>query len=77
MIDRVVSDQKGGDDMKKIDDEMWQINIEDAVSRICLIYGTEVATSVFQRYGAHNFEDLNPCFYADVFGDLEFIANDN
>ena len=37
----------------------------------------EVAKSVFQRYDAHGTYDLSPCYYSEVFADLELIANDN
>lgn len=40
-------------------------------------YGSEVVKSVFQRYGAHGTYDLSPCYYSEVFADLELIANDN
>ncbi len=63
--------------MRKDELEMWKINIDNAASRVCSLYGKETVESVFQRYDAHGFHDLNPCFYADVFGDLEMIANDN
>jgi len=56
--------------------EMWRINIENAVSEVCKTYGTDVAQSVFQRYGAHDFSDLAPCYYSEAFADLEQIAND-
>ena len=57
--------------------KMWRINIENAASEVCGTYGADVARSVFQRYDATNFDDLSPCYYGKVFGDLELIANDN
>ena len=57
--------------------EMWRINIENAVDEVCGTYGAYVAKSVFQRYNATNFNDLSSCYYSDVFGDLELMANDN
>lgn len=63
--------------MKKTEREMWEINIDNAASRVCELYGREVAESIFHRYDAHDFHDLSPCYYAEVFGDLEQIANDN
>lgn len=56
---------------------MWEANIENSSSRVCSIFGSEVALSVFQRYGANGFSDLNPCYYSEVFADLEQIVNDN
>ncbi len=56
---------------------MWRINIENAFDEVCGTYGAYVAKSVFQRYNATNFNDLSSCYYSDVFGDLELMANDN
>ena len=56
--------------------EMWRINIENAAAAVTAEYGDEVAKSVFHRYDAHGLYDLSSCYYAEVFGDLEQIAND-
>ncbi|MCM1530553.1 MAG: hypothetical protein NC093_11255 [Alistipes sp.] len=56
---------------------MWRINIENAAAEVCGIYGSDVAQSVFRRYDASGFDDLSSCYYAEVFGDLELMANDN
>lgn len=56
---------------------MWLTNIENAVDAVATDYGSEVVKSVFQRYGAHGTYDLSPCYYSEVFADLELIANDN
>lgn len=63
--------------MTKSDRTMWITNIENATSVVSTEYGNEVALSVFQRYNAHGIYDLNPCYYPDVFADLEQIAFDN
>lgn len=63
--------------MTKQEKQMWIINIENAASAVCLQFGTNIAKSVFQRYGANEIYDLSPCYYAEVFGDLELMANDN
>lgn len=54
--------------------EMWQINIENAVSAVCANCSPEAADAIFERYDATDFENLSPCFYADVFGALEQLA---
>ena len=59
------------------DTKMWLLNIENAADEVAIKYGSEVAKSVFQRYGAHGIYDLSPCYYSEVFADLELIANDN
>nr|DAZ40357.1 MAG TPA: hypothetical protein [Caudoviricetes sp.] len=35
-----------------------------------------MATSVFERYDATCFEDLNPMYYNEVFGNLMLIDED-
>lgn len=54
----------------------WQINIENAASRVAAEYGQAVVDSVFHRYDAHSISDLPSCYYREVFSDLEQIAND-
>ena len=55
----------------------WQINIESLAASVSAEYGSEVAESVFRRYGATCFEDLSPLYYDEVFGDLLLIDSDN
>ena len=38
--------------------------------------GDAVARSVLTTYGATSFEDLNPVYYWDVYGNLQQIAED-
>lgn len=59
--------------MTRID---WEINIEDMASRVAEKYGTDVAAAVFARYDATCFDDLNPWYYDQVFGDLQQIFAD-
>lgn len=63
--------------MTKSEKQMWQINIENTAAAVAEQYGNEVVKSVFRRYDAHGLYDLSPCYYSEVFGDLELIANDN
>ena len=63
--------------MTKSEKRMWLTNIENAASKVAAEYGSVVAKSVFQRYGARGTYDLSPCYYSEVFADLELIANDN
>lgn len=67
----------GGDYMTKSEKQMWQINIENTAVAVAEQYGSEVVESVFRRYDAHGLYNLSPCYYSEVFGDLELIANDN
>lgn len=59
--------------MTKLD---WKINIEDMAARVAESYGQEVVASIFARYDATCLEDLSPCFYGEVFGDLMLIDAD-
>lgn len=54
----------------------WQINIDNLSTSVAKEYGTEVVNSVFERYGATCFEDLDPVYYPDVFGDLTLLDSD-
>ena len=55
----------------------WRINIENLATSVSAEYGSEVAESVFKRYGATCFENLSPIYYDEVFGDLLLIDSDN
>lgn len=63
--------------MTKSEKRMWLTNIENTADSVATEYGSEVAKSVFQRYNTHGTYDLSPCYYSEVFADLELIANDN
>ena len=63
--------------MTKSEKGMWLTNIENAADAVAAEYGSEVAKSVFRRYGARGTYDLSPCYYNKVFADLELIANGN
>ena len=63
--------------MTKSEKRMWLTNIENAADAVAAEYGSVVAKAVFQRYGARGTYDLSPCYYSEVFADLELIANDN
>lgn len=54
----------------------YKISINNAASIIELELGSEVVESVFQKYGAHNADDLNPAYLPDVFNELYAIETD-
>ena len=55
----------------------WRTHIENLAASISAEYGSEVAESIFRRYGATGFENLSPIYYDEVFGDLLLIDSDN
>lgn len=54
----------------------WEINIRNTAASVAAKYGNDVAVAVFRRYDATCFEDLNPVYFAEVFGDLMLIDED-
>ena len=53
------------------------ISIQDAADMVCAEYGSDVALSVFQRFGVNSAEELDPSDYEVAFSDLYLIASDN
>lgn len=51
-------------------------SIEQSVSIISAELSNSIAESVFERYGAHGIEDLNPSYLPYVFSDLYAIEAD-
>ena len=54
----------------------WEISIENLAARVAEKYGDAAARGAFQRVGATCFEDLAPCYYEEVFGDLMQMDED-
>ena len=59
--------------MTKLD---WQISIENLVESVTEKLGPEAAAAPFVRVGATCFEDLRPCYYEEVFGNLMLMDSD-
>ena len=55
----------------------WEINITTLAESVAEKYGAEVARTPFARYGATCFDDLNPAYYSEVFGDLMLMDEDD
>lgn len=55
----------------------WITSIEDAAQRVISLYGPEEVSAVFRKYRATCVEDLSPCYYCDVFDELDIRATDN
>lgn len=59
--------------MANISNYNYIASIEQSVLIINTELGNRVAESVFERYGAHGIEDLNPSYLSDVFSELYAI----
>ena len=55
----------------------WRINIENLAESVAQKFGTAAAETPFTRVGATCFEDLSPCYYEEVFGDLMLMDEDD
>ena len=62
--------------MTSIEKDSYITSIENTASTISSQVGSAVVDGVFQRYGAHCVEDLNPCDLPDVFSELYAIEAD-
>ncbi len=54
----------------------YKIGINNAASIIESELGSEVVDFVFQKYGAHDINDLNPAYLPDVFNEFYAIEAD-
>ena len=54
----------------------WIISIENTSALVESFLGSAVVHSVFERYGAHSVEDLNPDDLPEVFSELYAIEAD-
>ena len=62
--------------MTKKDRRNWEINLENHIAEATEKPGSAVVQAVLRRYDAHGLWDLNPCYYAEVFFDLQQIICD-
>lgn len=62
--------------MSNINNSDYIASIEQSVSVISAELSSRVVESVFERYGAHDIEDLNPSHLPDVFSELYAIEAD-
>lgn len=62
--------------MTKNERENYITNIENTASTISSQMGAAVVDGVFQKYGAHGVEDLNPAYLQEVFSELYAIEAD-
>lgn len=62
--------------MTKCEHRNWITNIENSTAAVESQLGSAVVNSVFERYGAHSVEDLNPSDLPEVFSELYAIEAD-
>lgn len=62
--------------MTSYERQNWIINIENSAAAVESYLGSTVVKSVFERYGAHEIQDLNPSDLPNVFSDLYAIEVD-
>ena len=62
--------------MSKNSNSDYVTSIEESASIICSEIEPAVVDSVFQRYGAHDVDDLDPADLPDVFSELYAIEAD-
>ena len=68
--------QRGEKALTKHEKENWLCNIRNAAREVATYMGEDSVQHVLRRYDATSIEDLCPSYYAEVFEELDFIAND-
>lgn len=58
------------------EEDSYIISIEESASIISSQVGSAVVDSVFEKYGAHSVEDINPSDLPDIFSELYAIEAD-
>lgn len=53
-----------------MDNDNWQISIEQTADFVVRYLGEETVQAIFQKYNVSHLDDLNPCYYSEVFGEL-------
>ena len=54
----------------------WIINIENSATAVESCLGKTIVKSIFERYGAHEIQDLSPSDFSNVFSDIYAIEVD-
>lgn len=62
--------------MTKHDKQNWIDNIQNAADEVASQLGNDTVKHILRKYGASSIEYLSPCYYTEVFNELDFIAND-
>lgn len=59
-----------------VDNQDYIISINNTASIIKSKLDSEVVEFIFQKYGAHDTDDLSPAYLPDVFNELHSIETD-
>ncbi len=62
--------------MKIMNKKEWILNLENAAAEVATLWGQETVQHILQKYDAKSIDDLSPCYYSEVFDELDFMAND-
>lgn len=62
--------------MTRNEQDNLKINIENDVVKAAEIYDISIIISIFEKYDAQGLHDLSPCYFGEVFADLELLLND-
>ena len=65
-----------GKEKSMIDNESWRISIEQSAAFVGEQIGYETVQAIFNNYNASGLEDLNPCYYSEVFNELYAYETD-
>ena len=63
--------------MTRNEQNNWQINIETLAARAAKVHNPSLVRFIFKKYDADGFHDLSPCYFSEVFSELEMLNNDN
>lgn len=53
----------------------WIIDIQNTAEEIAFLYVRKIANHMFKKYGATSIRNLAPCYFSEIFDELDFIAS--
>ena len=62
--------------MTMCDKQNWIINIQNAANEVAALVGSDEVMHILKKYGASSIENLSPCYYTEVFDELDFRASE-
>ncbi len=52
------------------------INIQNAAHEVAALVGNDEVMHILKKYGASSIENLSPCYFTEVFDELDFRASE-